>query len=301
MDNPTFSVVIPTYNRAELLRRALRSLAAQTYKNFEVIVCDDGSTDATKQVCASFSGDLAITYIWEENWGGPARPRNNGLKVARGLYIGFLDSDDWWYPDKLEVIAKYFPESDVVYHDLDVLTPEGKKYFKRMRGRKLNSSPFIDLMVNGDALSNSAVVIKKSLVDQVGGLSEDRLLIAAEDSDLWLKIARITNRFRYIPKSLGAYCRWEGNATQMSEKQIARVKALSQSHKSFLTGEDKKQHEMLLSYMVGMTRYRMGLSDDARAAFKVSVGSARWKLRLKSVYFLILIYGERIRNKRLSA
>jgi len=89
--NNIISVIIPTYNRSKELKRCLESLTRQTYKKFEVIVCDDGSTDNTKEVVNSYRNVLNIIYIKDENFGGPARPRNNGIKLSNGEYIAFLD------------------------------------------------------------------------------------------------------------------------------------------------------------------------------------------------------------------
>lgn len=83
---PRVSVIIPTYNRAADLKRCLDSLTYQTYKDFEVLVCDDGSTDNSEQVIKAFSDQLNITYFWRENFGGPARPRNLGLQYATGNF-----------------------------------------------------------------------------------------------------------------------------------------------------------------------------------------------------------------------
>src|SRR5680860_1084245 len=111
---PTFSVIIPTYNRAKDIDQCLSSLLAQTYKNFEVIVCDDGSTDNTKDIVESYKDRLNIRYDWSENWGGPARPRNRGIKLSQADWICFLDSDDWWCPNKLEECVKYLDNYDAV-------------------------------------------------------------------------------------------------------------------------------------------------------------------------------------------
>ena len=86
MATPLFSVVIPTYNRANMLQRALESVLAQSYDNFEILVMDDGSTDNTAEVVASFT-DPRITYRWNKNFGGPARPRNKGIALAKGEWI----------------------------------------------------------------------------------------------------------------------------------------------------------------------------------------------------------------------
>lgn len=94
------SIVIPTYNRANDLRRCLFSLVSQTYRNFEVIVCDDGSTDDSEVVVKEFQFSLKINYYHLKNFGGPSRPRNFGIQKAKGKYIALLDSDGWWAPKK---------------------------------------------------------------------------------------------------------------------------------------------------------------------------------------------------------
>ncbi len=95
------SVIIPTYNRAGLIKRSIRSVLDQTYQDFEIIIVDDGSTDDTKTVIESISGPK-IRYIRHEINRGPSAARNTGIKNANGRYIAFQDSDDEWLPDKLE-------------------------------------------------------------------------------------------------------------------------------------------------------------------------------------------------------
>jgi glycosyltransferase involved in cell wall biosynthesis len=95
--SPKVSVIIPTYNRADLLSRAIKSVIAQTYTNWELLVVDDGSTDNTKEVVKEFiKKDKRIKYLWEPNSGSPSKPRNFVAKNAKGEYIAFLDSDDEW-------------------------------------------------------------------------------------------------------------------------------------------------------------------------------------------------------------
>jgi glycosyltransferase involved in cell wall biosynthesis len=200
-----FSVVIPTYNDARDLDRCLASLVAQTYKNFEVIVCDDGSTDNTKEVAESYQGRLDLVYEWEKNWGGPARPRNRGIALARAEWICFLDQDDWWYPNKLEECALHLDQADIMYHDADAYDGISHKLLRRLHSRQLTDDPFTDLMLNGNALLGSSVVVKKSILERVGGMAEEKKLITFEDFDCWLKIAKITKKFLYLPESLGAY------------------------------------------------------------------------------------------------
>jgi glycosyltransferase involved in cell wall biosynthesis len=98
---PVISVIIPTYNRAHLVGRAIRSVLAQTFQDWELIVVDDGSSDNTEEVVCSFQ-DPRICYISHEVNRGGSAARNTGIKVARGEYVSFLDSDDEWLPEKLE-------------------------------------------------------------------------------------------------------------------------------------------------------------------------------------------------------
>jgi glycosyltransferase involved in cell wall biosynthesis len=199
-----FSFVIPTYNRAERLDLALKSLTCQYFKDFEVIIADDGSTDSTKDVVDKYRSILDLKYICNENWGGPARPRNKGLKIAQGEWVCFLDSDDQCFPEKLQSVIPYLSEFDFIYHDLVVFDSNGDTgRFKTCR--QLTLDPCIDLLVNRNGICNSGVIVKRDLVIQAGGFSEDKTLIAIEDYDLWIKLSMITTRFFHLAKPLGAY------------------------------------------------------------------------------------------------
>lgn len=228
-----FSVIIPTYNRAERLKIALDSLSFQTYKNFEVVVCDDGSIDHTKEVVESFSDKLSISYVWEENWGGPARPRNNGIKASKADWICFLDSDDWWYPEKLERCLPLINKYDLIFHELDVYNTF-KKISTRHKSRKLPEDIFNDLLLKTNYISNSSVVVKKSLLIEAGGLTEDRDLISIEDFDMWLKIARKGYSFYYIETPLGGYLKHETNITADVSFSIEKEKKLLLQYKNEL-------------------------------------------------------------------
>ena len=121
-EKPTVSVIIPTYNRAKLLPRAIKSVLNQTFKDFEVIIVDDGSTDNTEEVINEFQKhNKRIKYIRHEKNKGAAAARNTGIKIAQGEYIAFQDSDDEWLPNKLEKQMEIFEsapaEIGVVYTD----------------------------------------------------------------------------------------------------------------------------------------------------------------------------------------
>ncbi len=188
------SIIIPTYNRADKLYISLLSLTNQTFKDFEVIVCDDGSIDNTKEVVEGFSSQLNITYNSDNNFGGPAKPRNRGIRLAKGEIIAFLDSDDWWFPNKLEVSLKYLQQYDFIYHDLQKYNSHS--VFKGIvKGRILSGDVFKNLLINGNCIPNSSVMIKRNIIELVGYFSEDKNLIAVEDYEYWLRVSLVTSNF----------------------------------------------------------------------------------------------------------
>ena len=298
---PLFSVIIPTYNRGEKLKRAIESVIKQTYNNYEIIVCDDGSNDNTKEIITDYSSFDNLKYIWNENWGGPARPRNIGIKNAKGTWICFLDSDDWWYPNKLEVVTQYLSKADVMYHDVDVYRSRGKIKKRRIKSRQLKKPIMRDLMTKNNRLHNSSFVVNKKIIEKVGGLAEDRSLIAVEDFDLWLRISNITEKFVYIPRSIGALWLDNDNITKMSEKQITRYKAVYDKHLKYLTYKDRKDAVNFMNYIIGRIKQKMNNPHDAKKYFIHSMRTRNLNVRLKSTFCLAICTFNLLKNgKRLN-
>lgn len=235
-----FSVVIPTYNRATYLRRCLDSLIAQVYKNFEVIVCDDGSTDNSEEMVKGVANRLDIQYCWSEHWGGPARPRNIGIEKAMSEWVCFLDSDDWWYPEKLDTCLPYLANHDVIFHSLEVVSAQGPT--GRLIGRDLESPVFVDLLTNLNAVPNSAAITRRDLLRRVGGISEDKGFIAAEDFDLWIRVSERTERFYRIPRTLGAYLDiGTGHNLSASAEQIRRELCVFERYRHRLSDSQARE------------------------------------------------------------
>src|ERR1019366_1298080 len=218
-NKPLFSIVIPTYNHAHLINKCIDSILAQTFTDFEIIVVNNFSEDDTIERVEAYK-DKRIKLINFHNNGIIAASRNTGVKNSIGDWICFLDSDDWWYPEKLATSLNYFDSADIIYHDLDLFKNGKKKMLRKMKSRPLENDCLKDLIINGNALPNSSVIVRKSIILKVGWLSEKKELFAVEDTDYWTRIATVTNRFIYIPKSLGAY--YIGNNTSVTEKQIER-------------------------------------------------------------------------------
>ena len=279
---PRVSVVIPTFNRARDLERCLESLVAQTYRDFEVLVCDDGSTDDSADVASKFSSKLAVRYHWEKNWGGPARPRNSGLRLAKGEFVAFLDSDDWWLPEKLgESVQALDAGADVVYHDLYLVAGANRfRHKQKSRSRTLKSPVLDDLLGDGNAINNSSVVTRTSLMREIGGFSEDRNLIAAEDYDAWVRLARLTNDFVRLPHCLGFYWVVSGNISNPM-RTVSTTKALEKRYVTELARICASRHVWWLKYTMARAYYLLGNDFDARLALQ-AVGWLRLPLAIKA-------------------
>lgn len=203
---PAVSVVIPTFNRGKIIKNALDSLVYQTFKDFEVLIYDDGSSDNTNVIINNYLEFLDITYFWFPNSGGPALPRSFCIEKAIGKYIAFLDSDDLWYPRKLEICMNYLSKGfDLVYHDFDIICNKNFWRKKSFKSRQLSCPVFKDLLLNGNCIINSSVVVSKGAIECILPINQSKQIVAAEDYDTWLRFAKITDLFGYIPETLGLY------------------------------------------------------------------------------------------------
>lgn len=280
-----FSVVIPTYNRANELNNVLDSLHRQTFKDFEVIICDDGSTDHTKEIVKAFSEKLLIKYSYEPNWGGPARPRNIGANKATAEWICFLDSDDTWHESKLEVLNDYMlkHKADIYYHLFDC---EGKtmgNHSKSIFGSYLES-----FLRNGNRVVNSSICIKKSVFFTVGGFSEDKRLIAIEDYDLLIRVAKMGFKFVKISKVLGAYSINDTNISANFFSSRKKLKYLFKIHN--LTPKSTLKSKALLDYMSGSFLLNNGRPRKARKFFNSGIQYGSLGIKAKSMIKKLLSF-----------
>jgi len=180
------SVVIPTYNRARKLLRAISSVLYQAFTDYEVIVVDDGSDDGTADCLKPFMG--RIKYMRHPKNIGVSAARNRGIKASRYPFIAFLDSDDYWLPQKLSAQVDFFkrnPEA-VACQTEEIWIRKGLRVNPGKRHLKPSGDIFIPSL-KLCLVSPSAVVLKRSLLDEVGLFDED--LPACEDYDLWLRIS----------------------------------------------------------------------------------------------------------------
>ena len=208
---PKVSVIIPTYNRARIVGEAIDSVLAQRYDDFELIVVDDGSTDGTEEVVASYLPRL--TYINQEHQGVSAA-RNHGIASARGEYLSFLDSDDLWLREKLSTQMHFMeshPEYRICYTD-EIWIRNGVRV-NPMKKHKKYSGMIFEQCLPLCIVSPSSVLIVRTLLDEVGTFDEG--LEVCEDYDLWLRIAA-RYPIHFIEKPL--IVKRGGHGDQLSKK-----------------------------------------------------------------------------------
>lgn len=204
-----FSVVMPTYNYGRYLSQTIESVLAQTEKDFELIIIDNFSTDNTESVIGQFS-DERIRYEKFANHGIVAASRNRGVKLAQGGFVAFLDSDDRWYPQKLErvrIILDENPEIDFVCHDQTWI-------YENRNGQKLQVrcgpwKSYEDILFRGNSFSTSATVVRREKLLEVNGSSEEKKFAGAEDYELWLRLARVC-RIEFLHEPLCEYVIHDG-------------------------------------------------------------------------------------------
>jgi len=220
--SPTVTVVIPTYNRAHLIGRALRSVLAQTHQDFEIIIVDDGSSDDTEEVINNYP-DQRITYYRHGRNRGGSVARNTGIELAKGRFIAFLDSDDEWLPRKLEKqvgisLKSESPDSIVVYTGLLYLDGRDSKTIKAeipLRSGWLFSHLLLDNVVGGC----SAVMVPRKCLDVVGTF--DETLHSSQDLDLWI---RLSKRFPFFAVN-EVLCRVYVHEARITQDVQAKVQA----------------------------------------------------------------------------
>jgi len=218
--NKLVSVIIPTYNRAKIIKKSIDSVLAQTYQDIEIIIVDDGSKDNTKELIESLNNPK-IKYFYQENAGASAA-RNTGIKNASGQFIAFLDSDDVWLSEKLEKQLDVFKNNeniDIVYSGFKWIEETGDKYeinrFKNYKTKK----EFAKFLLCNMLPICPIVMIKKSVFDNIGVFDEN--LIVAEDWEFCLR-ALPHHNFYYIDEVLTHFYR--NNKSLSATADIEKMK-----------------------------------------------------------------------------
>jgi glycosyltransferase involved in cell wall biosynthesis len=204
---PLVSIIIPCYNQGRFLDTAIQSALAQSHLELEVIVINDGSTDETEQVARKYERDPRFHLINQNNAGLPAA-RNHGIRESKGVFLIFLDSDDWLEPDMIRsLVAAQEDNPDVgfAYCDIQVTTAEGspENSYSVGKARQIVNGDIFDSLILGGYFPPQTVMIRRSILDTIGYF--DELLGGHADYDLWLRAAAHGYRALYLDKKLAHY------------------------------------------------------------------------------------------------
>lgn len=238
---PKVSVIIPTFNCGNYISEAIDSVLKQSFKDFEIVIVDDGSTDNTKSVIDKYKErNYPIKYIYQENK-GPVYARNMGILKSSGEYIAFLDSDDVWMPDKLKVQMELFEGyNDVYFVYGDICDYDGEKVYQRERinlkpsiRAKLSGRIFVPLFKREIHIPISTAVVKKECFEKVGLFDEKMNKMCSEDREMWL---RITNKYKahYIDEAMAYFrLRSESRSRHIYEMLRGQMYVINKIAKKF--------------------------------------------------------------------
>ena len=290
---PLISVVIPTFNHLDFLRIAIESVIAQTYENWEIVVIDNHSTDGTSEYLQKLENPrIRIESI--ENGGSIAKSRNLGVEIAQGEWVAFLDSDDWWTVDKLEiVVGRMRSNDDFFFHGMRI-EGESSLYpgLDQISGRRLHSPVFFDLLLKGNPIATSSVVLRRDLFIESGGMNEGLEMKGVEDFNSWLKISRKTENFVHIDDFLGFYRIHTTNVSAISFSTIPWIAV--DEFLEILSPRQTKRMIGNFEYVAGRLAFLNGKKSSVKTHLFKALLNGRWEQKIKSGWMFISIFWKEI-------
>ena len=282
---PLISVVIPTYNSEKTIEETIHSVLNQTVSDLELIVVNDGSTDSTLEIISKFTDPRLKVFSYPHS--GANSARNRGLEQASGEYISFIDADDLWTPDKLELQLKVLqenPEAKVAYSWTDCID-ESSQFLRRGGHVTVNGDVYLHLLVANFLENGSNPLIHRDAIVTVGKFDES--LEAGQDQDMWLRLAK---HYRYInvPKAQILY-------RQSSNSMSTNVWRLEKASTG-ITKREFRQAPASIQYL----RKRSLANTYKYLTFKVLQGEPDRARALAALNFLyhVLIYDPKMLRQR---
>jgi len=302
--NHVVSVIIPTYNRAHFLAEAINSVLEQTYKNYEIIVIDDGSTDGTSEIVKQFGNK--IRYFYQENR-GPSAARNTGIKNAIGDLVAFIDSDDVWLPEKLSLQVKLFDMN----HRVGMVS---SAFFS------CDSNLNVNRVIKDDRLTNKKYILKKLFIrnifptptvlvkrecfEKVGLFNESYGF--AEDWEMWVRIG-LEYDLAYVKTPLCRCRRHNSSITYQKQEENFNdwMKVIKENFKRGIGRDGKICHNILLrkamSWYYMNVSYHYSCEFDIRNEMKYLIKSlVEWPFLVDKKYILTAILSKLVGQKTYS-
>lgn len=307
------SVIIPTFNRANYIGEAIDSVLSQTYKDYEIVVVDDGSTDNTKEVLKKYSDK--IKYVYQRNRGLSAS-RNRGIDESNGEYIGFLDSDDIWLSDKLEKQVDILDQGHnyaFVCSDSYVIDETGK--IIKTFGKGIYNYETFESLYEENFVLVLTVLLRRRCLEDVGLF--DETLSMSEDYDLWLRIAK-RYKFKHLSSPLSKYRTHSGNMSKKNEVLEREVKKVIDKYETTydlsivrkIIGKARRYYFFGTKYHNAHNFYKAGICFLKSALNFPFVGYYYWSketenfrfslpYRVLKIYFLICVCFMQLINEKM--
>jgi glycosyltransferase involved in cell wall biosynthesis len=285
---PIVSVVIPIFNGAPFVAKAVESILAQGVSDVEIIVVDDGSTDGTQTVLAELATTAGILWFQQDH-GGPARSRNRGISEASGEFIALLDCDDVWLPGKLEAqlaIMRARPAVGVVHTDYEVVDEQGR--VEELARARHSQEPLVVAFAGGHTALPSTLLMRRSVLDRVGALDPE--LYGSEDSDLTIRLHDVTE-FECVDRVLVRKLQRGHGYRDMAFDEMSHRKKILESRRRFLERLNQRPaltcgQRMALDrewanffLMSGLAAERCAKKAEARQQYFHAIRKAPFRLR----------------------
>jgi glycosyltransferase involved in cell wall biosynthesis len=290
LKHPLFSIVIPTYNHAHLIKRCLDSVISQSFSEWEMIIVNNYSEDDTIAIVNSYADDRIKLFNFRNN-GVIGASRNYGAKQSCGRWICFLDSDDWYVHGRLEALLVdiRLNQYNLLYHPL-IIYKNGKNDSVTPVRQLDIKDPYKDLLYNLNTVATSSTCISRDFFLSSTGFSENKELIGVEDFDLWIRLGKLGMKAKLVNKRLGYYYIGEDNVTYKDERQINRLNAV---YLPYINNPGKLSPQKIrsaLNYLIARVYLANKKRSEAIAFFFKAFGNGSFAIRVRSIYYLLNIY-----------
>lgn len=281
--DPLISVVMPSFNRADLIGRTITSVLAQRLERFELIIVDDGSTDGTLELLEGWNDRRIAVFQMRRNAGAPAA-RNAGVKMARAMLVAFQDSDDEWQPTLLGHHVDALKRADVSFCQLEQRYGSGRSYYPPM-GWALADDVYAQLL-GSSHISTQTLAMTRAIFKRVGGF--DPAMPRFQDWDLVLRLARIGARFHYVDEPLAIAHDSPDSLTRSLEKGVLGRQRLIEKHGDALAGQPAAlaRHH----YVMGSQLRRLRRFEEAQAEFTTALRHTPLNWRAAAQWLLASVH-----------
>lgn len=247
MSKNRLSVIIPCYNSAKFIRKTINSVFGQTYKDYEILVIDDGSTDETRNILGSYLPNIKILTHPNNSNLGVGASMNLGVRESKGDLIAFLDHDDLWYPSKLSEQVKIFdkyPDVGLVYTNVSVIDENDNKLFEIYTNTFCELNKPEELLLKCYIMTVSSAMVRRTLFEEIGLFRAD---IQSADHDMWLRMIERT-RFFYLPKCLASHRKHPSQLTSGRKIWEDEFVTLREACKRYPYGLNLKRKRLAVLY-----------------------------------------------------